>query len=82
MLISQELRKKGEKAALDFEGRSLKSQLRWANKERFRYCIIIGDEELKKRLVILKDMAGAEQSEVPISQVIDRILSFAKEKST
>jgi histidyl-tRNA synthetase len=82
VLISQELRKKGEKAALDFEGRSLKSQLRWANKERFRYCLIIGDEELKKRLVILKDMASAEQSEVPISQVIDRILSFPKEKRT
>jgi histidyl-tRNA synthetase len=82
MLISQELRKKGEKAALDFEGRSLKSQLRWANKEKFRYCVIIGDEELKKRLVILKDMASAEQSEVPISQAIDRILSFVKEKRT
>ena len=82
MLISQELRRKGEKVVLDFEGRSLKSQLRWANKEKLRYCVIIGDEELKKRLVILKDMASAEQSEVPISQVIDRILSFAREKRT
>jgi histidyl-tRNA synthetase len=80
MLISQELRKKGQKAALDFEGRSLKGQMRLANKERFRYCLIIGDEELKKRFVILKDMATAEQSEVPISKVIDRIISLTKEK--
>jgi len=80
MLISQELRKKGQKAALDFEGRSLKGQMRLANKERFRYCLIIGDEELKKRFVILKDMATAEQSEVPISKVIDRIISLRKEK--
>ncbi|HEX9920509.1 MAG TPA: His/Gly/Thr/Pro-type tRNA ligase C-terminal domain-containing protein, partial [Candidatus Methylomirabilis sp.] len=66
--------------ALDFEGRSLKGQMRLANKEGFRYCLIIGDEELKKRFVILKDMATAEQSEVPISKVIDRIISLTKEK--
>ena len=81
MLISQELRKKGQKAALDFEGRSLKGQMRLANKERYRYCVIIGDEELKKGSVILKDMAKAEQSEVPISQVTNRIFSLiANEK--
>jgi histidyl-tRNA synthetase len=80
MLISQELRKKGQRTALDFEGRSLKGQMRLANKERYRYCVIIGDEELKKRSVILKDMASAEQSEVPISRVVDRILSITETK--
>jgi histidyl-tRNA synthetase len=75
-LISQELRQKGQRATLDFEGRSLKGQMRLANKEKYRYCVIIGDEELKKRSVILKDMGSAEQSEVPISQVVDRISSL------
>lgn len=82
MLISEELRRKGQKASLDFEGRSLKGQLRLANKEKHRYCVIIGDEELKKRSVILRDMATAEQSEVPIAQVVDRILSLTEEKKS
>jgi histidyl-tRNA synthetase len=80
MLISQELRHKGQRAALDFGNRSLKGQLRLAHKDRFRYCVIIGDEELKKRTVIVRDMVSGSQCQIPISQVVDHIISKAAQE--
>jgi len=74
LLLLQELRQKGFKAAISYEGRSLKGQLRQANKERFRYCLILGDEELRRHEVILRDMAKGEQERTPLSQVMERLL--------
>jgi len=74
LLLMQELRQKGLKADISFEGRSLKGQLRQANKERFRYCLILGDEELQRHEAILRDMAKGEQERIPLSQVMERLL--------
>ncbi len=37
----------GIRAELDYEGKSLKSQMRRANKLKARYALILGGEELK-----------------------------------
>lgn len=74
MLLLQELRRKGFRAAIDFEGRSLKGQLRQANKDRFRFSLILGDEELRKGEAILRDMEQGKQVEVPIAQVVEYLL--------
>jgi len=44
--------------------RSLKGALRRANDLSARYVLIIGEDELKKNIVTLKDMASGEQREV------------------
>lgn len=49
--------------------KSLKAQLRQANNLGARYAVIIGEEEVKARTVILRDMANAEQRTVPTSQL-------------
>ena len=33
--------------------------------------IIIGDEELRKNIVVVKDMASSEQIELPISDILN-----------
>ncbi|MEA3485465.1 MAG: histidine--tRNA ligase [Candidatus Aerophobetes bacterium] len=58
------LRSKGIKAQLSLSERSLSSQLKFANKRRIRWVIILGDEEIKKRKVILKDMNSGSQQEL------------------
>ena len=50
-------------------GKSLKSQLRQANNLGTRYTVIIGEEEVKAGTVILRDMTGAEQKSVPLSNL-------------
>jgi histidyl-tRNA synthetase len=63
-------------AELDYEGKSLKSQMRRADKLRARYVLILGDEEIKKGKAVLRDMESHAQEEIPISE----LLKIIKEK--
>lgn len=72
--IVQEIRRQGLRASLDLEGRSLKSQMRLAHKERYRYVLILGEDELKDGLAMLKDMAEGSQEQVPLREVLDRLV--------
>jgi histidyl-tRNA synthetase len=71
--LAQALRRRGLRAALDLEGRSLKSQMRQANKDRYRYSLILGADELARGQVTLKDMIGGAQQEIPLAEVADRL---------
>jgi len=73
MELTQALRRRGLRTAMDLEGRSLKGQMRQANKDRFRYSLILGTEELARGQVTLKDMMGGAQQEVPLADVADRL---------
>lgn len=54
--------------AMDHEGRSLKSQMKQANKAGARFVFIIGDTELASGKGILRNMLGeGEQQEIPLS---------------
>ncbi len=71
--LAQELRAGGIWAELDYEGKSLKSQMRKADKMKSPYVIILGEEELKKNQVILRNMATKGQEEVPLGEVVRRV---------
>lgn len=51
---------------LDYEGKSLKSQMRRADKFRARYTLIIGEDELAKGAASLKEMDRGVQEEVSL----------------
>lgn len=73
--IASKLRSEGRKAGMDLTGRSMKAQLRQANEWGVRLAVIIGEDELKKGEVTVKDMRpGGEQKAVPA----DRILAVIK----
>jgi len=71
--LLQEIRNTGLSADMDYSGRSLKSQMRIANKIRARYTVIVGEEELSKNMVILRNMQTKEQKEVQIDNLIDEL---------
>jgi histidyl-tRNA synthetase len=77
LVLAQELRRQGLRTGVDLEGRSLKAQLRQANKEQFRYALILGEVELAKGLVTVKDMGSGEQREVPRGELL-AVLDGAK----
>lgn len=63
------LRKKGLKVEKDYLGKSLKAQLKTANRLNVKYCIIIGEEEINQGKVLIKNMLDSSQDEVAIEDV-------------
>jgi len=71
--LLQKIRNAGLSADMDYSEGSLKSQMRIANKLRVRYTIIIGEKELSKNMVILRNMQTKEQKEVKIDNLINEL---------
>ncbi|MEW5757954.1 MAG: histidine--tRNA ligase [Candidatus Omnitrophota bacterium] len=71
--LLQNLRKNNINAEADLRQSSLKSQMRQANKLNARFVIIIGDNELEKGTVVLKNMASGEQKEIKKEELIGAI---------
>ncbi|MEA3328194.1 MAG: histidine--tRNA ligase [Candidatus Omnitrophota bacterium] len=69
----QKLRSRGVKTEIDYQARSLKAQLRSAGKLDCGYVVIIGEDELSRNKVILRDMKNGKQSEVKITQIINKV---------
>lgn len=63
------LRQNSLKAQMDFSGRSLKSQLKLANRLNANYVIIIGEDELNKGVVTFKNMQTSEQVELKLEDI-------------
>ena len=68
------LRRLGVVCEFDFLNRSLKAQMREANRREARLAIIIGKDELQKEVVTLKDMAEGQQTELPIREITEYVL--------
>ncbi|MCU0571535.1 MAG: histidine--tRNA ligase [Syntrophobacteraceae bacterium] len=66
-LLSQEIRELGLEVELDYERRSLKSQMRRADKLGSRYVLILGDDEIERNQAQLRDMQEKTQSVLPLS---------------
>ncbi len=69
----ERLRQAGIGAYLAFarSRRSLKSQLREANKYLVRLALIIGEEELTDGTVIVKPMTGGEQERISLAELVN-----------
>jgi histidyl-tRNA synthetase len=63
----------GLRAELDFGGKSLKSQMKQANRLEARYVLIVGDDELKKGAAVLRDMETKDQVSVPLDGLVKAI---------
>jgi histidyl-tRNA synthetase len=68
--IINQLHLQGIRAELDYEGKSLKSQMRRADKLKARYVLILGEEELKKGKAVLRNMENKSQEEIPLGDLL------------
>jgi histidyl-tRNA synthetase len=73
-ILEQELRNRGVACGMDMTGRSMKAQMRAANRANARFVVICGDDEVAKRVLLLKDMGSGEQCEIDKETLIERIL--------
>ncbi len=68
-----QLRKEGLTADMDFLGRSLKAQLKQANRQKARFALLLGEEECASQQVQLKDLETGEQRLVSAKEAIGAI---------
>ena len=73
--LASDLRQAGIGVIQSTGTKSLKAQLRQANNLQMQYAVIIGDEEVASKTVVLKDMKGAVQETLPIDSLADRLTS-------
>ncbi|NPV47678.1 MAG: histidine--tRNA ligase [Armatimonadetes bacterium] len=71
--LCYELRAAGIRSDVDYRRRSLKAQLRLADSERYVSAAILGDDEIARGVVSLKNMVDGEQTEVSRSELIVRL---------
>ena len=76
--IVYELRLKGVFAEMDLCGRSVKAQMKYANKLEAKYSTVIGDDEIADNKINLKNMESGEQNEVMLTA--DAIFEYIKEE--
>ena len=63
--ILSKLRSKGIRADVDLMRRSMSKSLKYASSVGARYAVIVGKEEMAKRVVTLRNMESGEQTQVP-----------------
>ena len=69
--LTKQMRESGIRVIIDVMERGLKAQFKYADRAGARYVVVIGDDEMAKGVVTLRDMANSSQREVPAEQIID-----------
>jgi len=67
--ILRQLREAGVLCDSDFVGRSVRAQMREANRQNARFALMLGDNELEAGTIAVKDMVSGEQEMVPVGDV-------------
>ncbi|MDQ1266920.1 MAG: histidyl-tRNA synthetase [Bacteroidota bacterium] len=68
--IAAILRARGLQVIVDLQRRSVKAQMREANRNGAKFTIIVGDNEIARNIVIVKEMATGSQSECPLANIV------------
>lgn len=70
---AQELRQAGLSVLYDAVGRSVKAQMKEANREGASWTIVVGDSELEKGEYVLRNMAASEEQTLPFSSILSSV---------
>lgn len=73
-----ELRKGGLRAEMDYGERSLKAQMRRADRMGAKHVLIIGEEEIKKGSGILRNMQTKQQEEISFGSLLTRLTGLSE----
>ena len=71
--LLHKLRLEDVSADKDHMNRSLKAQFKYADKLQAAYTVVIGDDELEKDMVQLKNMNSGNQEEIKLSNIVQEV---------
>jgi histidyl-tRNA synthetase len=66
LVLLDELRRVGLSSLCDYRASTLKAHLRQADRSKCRYAIILGDDEARRRSVIVRNLESKAQEELPL----------------
>lgn len=72
--LCRELRQSGVAAEMDTLARNIKGQFKYADRLNAKYTLVIGENELDKGVVSLKDMSMSQQREIKIEDIFEEIV--------
>ncbi|MBM3556111.1 MAG: histidine--tRNA ligase, partial [Alphaproteobacteria bacterium] len=70
--LAHDLRLAGLRVEMGYRG-NLKKRLERANKLRARYALLLGEDEIAKGVVTLRDLDGGAQESVPLAGIVARL---------
>lgn len=71
-----QIRDLGLSATMDYSGRSMKAQMKDANRENARFAVIVGDQELETGKFTFRDMAESDENPLTFQEILDRLKSI------
>jgi histidyl-tRNA synthetase len=71
--ILHRLRAAGVRCDCDFVGRSMRAQMREANRQNARFALILGDDELAQNSIAVKDMREGAQEILPLADAVEKL---------
>ncbi|SDG93661.1 histidyl-tRNA synthetase [Aneurinibacillus thermoaerophilus] len=77
-LLLNEMRRQGLTADKDYLGRKMKAQMKAADRLQAKVVVIIGEDELSRDIVVLKNMETGDQQEVAFDKVIAKVQEITK----
>ncbi len=74
--IAKDMRTEGYTCLYDLNGRSLKAQMKYANKLGAKYVIVLGDKEVEEKIATLKNMKDGEDTEIALDTFVSGYYSI------
>ncbi|MEK4521623.1 histidine--tRNA ligase [Psychrobacillus sp. FSL W7-1457] len=78
--LTFELRQNKISADMDYLDRKVKAQMKSADRLKAKAVIVIGEDELEKQSVMLKDLTTGTQQLVPFTSLIDEVKKLTEAK--
>jgi len=78
--LTQELRRTGICAAMDYSDKSLKSQMKRADRLNSAYTLIFGDQEIAEKRAELRNMSTKNQQSLPLDNLLEAVTNILKER--
>jgi histidyl-tRNA synthetase len=76
MCTARDLRLAGLRVTVDVKGRSMKAQMKEANRHNTRYAVLVGDTEMENGVALLRDMIQGDQHEVAFNNVVGELVGL------
>lgn len=72
-VLAQELRLGGVEVGIEYENKSMKAQMKKADKSNAKYALILGEEEINAGNIVVKNLNEKEQKSVEINRVLEEL---------
>ncbi|MBE6716477.1 MAG: histidine--tRNA ligase [Ruminococcaceae bacterium] len=77
MRLVNDLRYEGFSALTDLCERSLKAQMKYANKKNARFTLVLGEDEIKNRKAAVKNMDNGESTELSLDKFTNEFMHLS-----